>query len=335
MSKFLILGGAGFIGSNFAKYVLNLKHEVIIIDNISTTKMENFTQFEDNDKVELYIRKGKKNVSWHEDGQDGYPKEVDTSTLIKECDYIIHLAASVGVQYVEDNPQETILNNLRMEEDIFYLNENLYQTRPRPIFFASTSEVYGDGDGDGIPFRETDDLRIPAPTNLRWGYACSKLMGEFLLHSYKQPFVIGRFFNVTSRNQLSDYGMVLPNFVENVLVDKPLTIYNQGKAVRSYCHIDDAVEAMYKLITNKKCYGQIFNIGNPENKIDVYGLAKMVNTMAGKGYTNILLDDTSRCNSDINFRVPNIDKIKSYIDWEPKKDLDSIISDMIIKNNEN
>lgn len=326
MSKFLVFGGAGFIGSNFIKYILKLGHEVIIVDNMATSEMESFLQFKDNDKVQLYYRHGKKNISWVENGEDGYPKEVHTSTLIKECNYIIHLAASVGVQYVEDNPQQTILNNLDMEEELFYYNEKC--VTPRPIFFASTSEVYGEGDGRST-FEESDTLQIPCPSNLRWGYACSKLMGEFLLHSYKQPFVIGRFFNVTSRNQLSKYGMVLPNFVENALKGKPLKIYNKGSAIRSYCHVDDAVDAMYKLITNRKCYRQIFNIGNPNNKIDVLGLANMVNSLCRNEYTNIEYDNVSRCISDINFRVPNILKIKSYIDWEPKKDLTNIILDMM------
>ena len=117
-----------------------------------------------------------------------------------------------------------------------------------------------------------------------------------------------------------------------MLVKKILT--GSKTVFSSYCHIDDAVEAMYKLITNRKCYRQIFNIGNPSNKIDVLGLASMVNSLCRNEYTNIDYDDNSRCTTDINLRVPNINKIRDYIDWEPQKDLTSIIVDMMeVKQN--
>lgn len=316
MSKFLILGGAGFIGSNFTKYILNKGHEAIIVDNLSTGSVDNLSQFSDNEKVKIY-----KLVS--------SVKSAKLFEVIASCDYIIHLAASVGVQYVEDNPHHTMINNLDMEKRIFKINEEF----KKPIFFASTSEVYGEGFNTTVnqvdAFRETDTLTIGAPTQTRWGYACSKLMGEFLLHSYTQPFVIGRFFNVTSRNQLSKYGMVLPSFVEKVLNNEPLTVYGIGNAVRCYCHIDDAVDAIYKTITNETCYRQIFNIGNPV-ETSVYDLArKVVEHGNGDKTVPILFDKEARCDTDIKRRVPNIDKIKNYINWAPKKNLDTIILDMI------
>ncbi len=330
MAKFLILGGAGFIGSNFAKYVLDKGHEVIIVDNFSTGNEENIQDFMDDDKVDIYAFNNK-----NTDGYDCYNRKHNISendkplfstlyNIMKSSDYIIHLAASVGVSYVEDNAQSTILNNMEMEQMVFGFNEKLQ----KPIFFASTSEVYGEGLSTQSSFKETDSLLIKPPVETRWGYACSKLMGEFLLHSYTQPFVIGRFFNVTSRNQVSNYGMVLPSFVEQALEKKPLTVYNRGLATRCYCHVDDAVDAMYKLMTTQRCYRQIFNIGNPD-EINVLQLANRVNSLTRNG-NNIIFDDESRCSTDIMRRVPCIDKIKGYIDWKPLKNLDHIIVDMII-----
>jgi len=327
MAKFLILGGAGFIGSNFAKYVLDKGHEVIIVDNFSTGNEENIQDFMENDKVDIYRFRLKRCT----EGYDCYYLKKGRGRgkrqiyeLMEISDYIIHLAASVGVSYVEDNAQSTILNNMEMEQMVFGFNEK-YQ---KPIFFASTSEVYGEGLSTQSSFKETDSLMIKPPVETRWGYACSKLMGEFLLHSYTQPFVIGRFFNVTSRNQVSNYGMVLPSFVEQALEKKPLTIYNRGLATRCYCHIDDAVEAMYKLMTTQRCYRQIFNIGNPD-EVNVLQLANRVNSLTRNG-NNIIFDDESRCSTDIMRRVPCIDKIKGYIDWKPLKNLDHIIVDMIM-----
>ena len=325
MARFLILGGAGFIGSNFTKYVLDKGHEVIIVDNFSTGNEENIQDFMDNDKVDIYRFRLKSCT----EGYDCYNLKKRRSKrqiyeLMDNSDYIIHLAASVGVSYVEDNAQSTILNNMEMEQMVFDFNEK-YQ---KPIFFASTSEVYGEGLTTQSSFKETDSLLIKPPVETRWGYACSKLMGEFLLHSYTQPFVIGRFFNVTSRNQVSNYGMVLPSFVEQALEKKPLTVYNRGLATRCYCHVDDAVDAMYKLMTTQRCYRQIFNIGNPD-EINVLQLANRVNSLTRNG-NNIIFDDESRCSTDIMRRVPCIDKIKGYIDWKPLKNLDHIIVDMII-----
>ena len=286
MAKFLIIGGAGFIGSNFAKYVLSKGHSVYIVDNFSTGNMDNVEEFVSNERVELFkfdgIDETKNTIQVIPDFDAASVTFYTTNLRIlkQRCDYIIHLAASVGVQYVEDNPNKTILNNLEMEQHVFSINEELQ----KPIFFASTSEVYGEGfsraSGEMDDFRETDTLTIGAPTHTRWGYACSKLMGEFLLHSYTQPFVIGRFFNVTSRNQVSDYGMVLPTFVKKALRNEPITIYGTGLAVRCYCHVDDAVRAMYTTITTPRCYRQIFNIGKSV-ETSVYDLASRVRSLVG------------------------------------------------------
>jgi len=304
--KYFILGGSGFIGSNLADYLLKQGHDVMIYDNFITSNEYNLKDA---------FRNGASMCM-----KDGIEFQ------IKNSDFIYHLAASVGVDYVENNPLQTMKNNLEMELSIF----NLCEKYNKPLLFASTSEVYGNS--KEIPFKETQDLSIGNPTRHRYGYACSKLMGEHLAMSSKFPSIIVRFFNVTGPRQLDKYGMVFPTFLNKAKNNERLTIYGDGNQTRCFCHIYDAVDALYKLSINKKCYNQVYNIGNPNNKISMIELAKKINIYF-HNHIDVYMKDYAKQfhknSCDIIHRVPSIDKIKKDIDWEPTRTISNIIEDML------
>lgn len=294
---FFIIGGAGFIGSNLAKYLTTQGHRVLIYDNLLTGRKENL---DDIDYVSCSIKEG-----------------------IEYCDAIFHLAASVGVEYVNGNPMHTMCNNLSLDETVFTLNA-IHQ---KPLLFASTSEVYGNS--TNIPFKETQPLSIGEPSKGRWGYACSKLMGEFLSLHAPFPSVVVRFFNVTGPRQLPDYGMVMPRFVHAGIKGEKLKIYNPN-ATRCYCHIDDVVVVLEKLLIDESCYNQVFNIGNPNNMVTVEELAHRVDELTGHRGTVIYeCSEELRLETDIAMRVPDISKVRDMTGWVPRKDLGDIILDMI------
>lgn len=298
--KYFILGGGGFIGSHYAQYLATRNQEVRILDDFSTGRRNNL------EGVEYRTCSIEEGIEW--------------------CDYIIHLAASVGVEYVTDNVVGCMYNNLELEQKVFTVNA-IHQ---KPLLFASTSEVYGNS--DQVPFRETQDLTIGNPSQGRWGYACSKLMGEFLALHSPFPAVVVRFFNVTGPRQLPDYGMVLPKFIKAGLEGSPIEVYGDGMAVRCFCHVEDAVVALDALITDDDCYNQVFNIGNPTNNITVKALANKVLRMTNGRSTIIMKDFETvfkKNPTDILKRVPSISKIQDKTGWMPSKDMDDIIGDMI------
>jgi len=188
--KIVITGGTGFIGTHLAKMHKKLGDMVVVIDNLSTSTYDEkhpadtFVSFDLSSKSDMY----------------------KLDTVFKEADIVYHLAGSVGVKYVDNDPKDTLRNSFSINNNLFPLFEK-YNSR---VIFASTSEVYGDAD----QARESDTLKIGSPDTLRWGYACGKLMSEFLLKTYNFPSTIVRFFNVTGPGQKSDFGMVLPTFIE-------------------------------------------------------------------------------------------------------------------------
>lgn len=314
MKKYLIMGGTGFIGRNMAEHLLSQGHAVAIIDNGMTS---------DNDTVSRDLSQKYDKLMFSTESRQTY-----VEAMVDWCDYIIHLAASVGVQFVEKNPLKVIENNLAIQKMVFDAND----LAKKPLLFASTSEVYGNT--DELPFKETQDLNIGAPTNGRWSYATTKLMGEFDALHRNFPTVIVRFFNVAGRYQSHIYGgMVIPNFVHKLCNDEPLQIYGDGKQTRCFIHVSDVVYAISKLIVEDKCYGEIFNIGNPDNYTTIANLAEtMVNNFATESTVEYIPYDKKfkSGGSDITKRVPDITKIKSYINWEPKETLLGIIEDAVL-----
>jgi len=289
------LGGAGFIGTHLAKKLIEEGEEVTIVDSLSTSKLPDYE------------------VNFIE----GDIQSMELNELFSSTDIIYYLAGSVGVEYIDKNPSSTLFNNISLMNKLV----PLFEKHQKKVIFSSTSEVYGEG-----PFSEDNNLSIGPPSQLRWGYACAKLMTEFMIKASTFPSVIIRFFNVVGPGQSAEYGMVLPRFIEAAKTGSNLIVYGDGKQVRSFCHIKDAVKAILLLREEEG----IFNIGNStptsigELANAVLRLVKTTSVVQHVPYER----DFSNQHGDIYKRIPNISKIRD-LGYNTEYDLNNIIEDMI------
>jgi UDP-glucose 4-epimerase len=308
--KYLLLGGAGFIGQHLSRELLqNDNNKVWVIDNLSTAKYDR-SEF---DCYQLRYKFSKRDLV-----------TINTehlSSAVEWADVIYHLAGSVGVEHIDKNPSSTLYNNFGILQKIV----PIIKTYNKHIVFASTSEVYGDKPSG--TFKETDPAVIGNPSKLRWGYASVKLTTEFLITASGSPYSIVRFFNVVGPGQLDEYGMVLPKFVKAAKENKPLNVYGDGNQVRCFCHINDAVNILKNIYQHPS---GIYNIGNDSpvtinqlasTVIDVTKSQSVINHIP---YKNVF----SEHHGDILRRVPNIDKI-TQLGYNINYNLENIIRDMI------
>ncbi len=311
----LITGGAGFIGSHLADALLQEGHAVSIIDDLSTGSIDNIS---------------------HLKGTRGFDYVIDTVTnepvlaeLIDRSDVVFHLAAAVGVKLIVEEPVHTIETNVHGTEVVLkHANK-----KKKLVFIASTSEVYGKS--ADVPFREDADLVMGATAKHRWAYACSKAIDEFLALAYykekKLPVIIVRLFNTVGPRQTGQYGMVLPTFVRQALAGHPLTVFGDGTQSRSFTYVGDVVDALIKLAAEPSAIGQVFNIGNG-HEITIEQLAEKVRNMTGSrsDIVKIPYDEAYESGfEDMPRRVPDIGKIHRAIGYEPRVELDDIISRVI------
>jgi UDP-glucose 4-epimerase len=313
--KILITGGAGFIGSHLAEKLIAQNNTVSIIDNLSTGKLSNISHL-----------KGREDFSY---SIDSVLNKKTLEQLIKESDQIYHLAAAVGVKYIIDNPLLSLQTNIKGTENVLEF-ANKYKKK---VLLASTSEIYGKS--DAVPFKEEDN-RILGSTHIsRWSYSSAKAVDEFFALAFyrekKLPIVIVRCFNTVGPRQSGQYGMVLPKFVKNALLNHPLTIYGDGKQSRCFADVEDVVDGMIKLMHDKKAEGKIFNIGSTE-EISIEELArrikKMTNSKSKIEY--IKYDDAYEEGfEDMQRRVPDLTKINKMINYVPRFKLDDILNRVI------
>ena len=312
----LITGGAGFIGSSLAKSLLKDGHDISIVDNFSTSRLSNILDiFNDITFMEMDLAALESEC------------KVDIEYLISKADVVYHLAASIGVKLIHEEPSATLHNSLNINRNLFPLFEK-YQTK---VIFSSTSEVYGETrSSEGS--KESDHLEIYPPNITRGSYACSKLMSEFLIKSYTFPNVITRFFNIVGPTQLPDYGHVVPRFMQQIEVGGHLTVYGNGQQVRSFCDIRDAVE-MLKLLIDDIHDNEIYNIGNDKNKCTMNELADVcIRVVGDNNYVEHVPFDVAfgdQC-GEIYIRYPNTDKIKQY--YECKYSLEDILEGMLCEH---
>ena len=320
--RVFITGGAGFIGSQLVKALLEDGHRVKVLDNLCTGRIEN---------IEAFL--GNKNFEFIEEtvtNRDAVRPLVDWS------DHVYHLAAPVGVKYIMDNPVLTILDNVR---GIDVVLEACHQYGKR-VLVASTSEVYGRSldflDESGVGKLSEDDYRIEGSTNNhRWAYANTKALDEFLALAYHKQHgleaVVVRFFNTVGPDQLSNYGMVIPNFVEKALTGDDVVVFGSGEQKRSFLHVKDAIRAIRGLMDTGKGVGQVFNVGNPF-EISMNELAaKIISKTGGKSKVKHLDYETAygKGFEDMMRRTADITKLRTTLGFEIEYDLDAILDDVI------
>jgi UDP-glucose 4-epimerase len=313
--RYLITGGAGFIGSHLAEELLRRGNEVYVVDDLSTGSINNIRHLKTHDRFHYVI--------------DSCANTHLMAELVDGCDKIYHLAAAVGVKLIVESPVRTIETNIRLTEIML----NLANKKKRPIFVASTSEVYGKS--EQFPFNEDGELVMGATTKGRWSYACSKAIDEFLAIAYwkekRLPTVVARLFNTVGPRQTGQYGMVVPNFVRQALAGQPITVYGDGKQSRCFTHVSDVVRALIGLMDHDPAFGHVFNIGS-NVEITIGDLAKQVREMCGSKseIVNIPYEKAYEQGfEDMPRRVPDLAKIKSAIGWQPTIALPQILTDVI------
>ena len=311
--KYLITGGAGFIGSHLTDLLRERDDEVVILDNLSTGNVNNLVGHE----------RGVRFVP----GSVLDPLLVDE--LIEECDVVVHLAAAVGVRLIVEKPLHSFQTNIKGSENVL---EAALRYRKK-VLIASTSEIYGKN--LKAPFSEDDDRVLGSTRVLRWGYSTSKAVDEILAFAYHRerglPTVIVRFFNTVGPRQTGAYGMVIPRLVGQALEGKPLTVYGSGKQSRCFGHVKDVVRAVQLLLDEPRAEGDVFNIGGTE-EVTILDLAHRIRDVIGSSSEIEFVPYDEAYESgfeDMQRRVPDIAKIGGLVGWKPTYDLDQIIADVI------
>jgi UDP-glucose 4-epimerase len=317
--KILITGGAGFIGSHLADRLLEMGNEVFVVDDLSTGSLENVEQNQNQEKFHLVV--------------DTILNEAVMNELVFKCDQIYHMAAAVGVKLIMNRPVETLETNVKGTEMILML-ANRYKKK---VLIASSSEVYGkvmDGENTSLLVEDTDRL-MGSTTKRRWAYACSKALDEFLALAYyeekKLPAIITRLFNTVGPRQTGQYGMVVPNFVQKALINKPITVYGGGSQSRSFTYIADVIDVLIKLMAEPEAVGKIFNVGN-EEEVTIKDLALMVKEMTGSSSEIEYISYEKAYGpgyEDMQRRCPDITRLKDFMHFKPKTDLKGIIQSVI------
>jgi UDP-glucose 4-epimerase len=315
VTKTLITGGAGFIGSHLAEALLAQGQQVVAVDNLSTGRMENIAGLMDRPQFQLVC--------------ETILNETVMDRLASECDVIYHLAAVVGVELIVQDPIHTIETNLHGTEMMLRLALRYH----KKILLASSSEVYGKS--DEIPFHEDADRVMGPTTKSRWCYAESKAMDEFLALAYHKqfetPIIICRFFNTAGPRQTGMYGMVIPRLVQQALAGQPLTVYGDGQQSRCFCNVQDTVRAVLALASEPRAVGEIFNVGNRE-EITILDLARRVLARSGsRSEIKLVPYDQAYEDGfeDMRRRVPDTQKIKATVGWQPTISLDETLDQVI------
>jgi UDP-glucose 4-epimerase len=312
--KYLITGGAGFVGSHLADKLHREGHDIVVIDDLSTGRYSNVAHLEGQERFQLII--------------DTVLNDSLMERLIRDTDRVFHMASAVGVKLIMEQPVKTI-------ETIFGGTEVVlkYCSRYRKrVLIPSTSEVYGKG--TTVPFSEEDDVLTGATSKHRWAYACAKALDEFLaLAHWKEtrlPVVVVRLFNTVGPRQTGQYGMVVPNFIKAALKNEPIMIHGDGTQSRCFGHVLDVVEGLAKLPENPHCFGQVINIGNDE-EVTIQQLAERAIKMTGsKSEIKYISYDEAYGEGfeDMQRRVPNLAKANKLIGFKPTRTLVNIIEDV-------
>jgi UDP-glucose 4-epimerase len=309
--RYLITGGAGFIGSHLAERLLQRGDHVVLLDNLSTGSVENIRHLKTSGRMQYHL--------------DNIENRQLLAELVDDADIIVHLAAAVGVKLIVESPVRTIETNVNGTQLIL---EAACKKR-KLVLTASTSEVYGKS--TQVPFHEEADLVLGPTTKGRWSYAASKALDEFLALSYwkekKLPVIVVRLFNTVGPRQTGRYGMVLPNFVKSALDNTAISIYGNGKQSRCFCDVRDTVEGLVRLMDTDRAIGEVINVGNTE-EITIEGLAQKVKerTRSSSPIEYVPYDKAYEPGfEDMMRRVPAVEKLQALTGFRPQTPLNEII----------
>ena len=315
MAHCLVTGGAGFIGSHLSERLLELGHDVTVLDDLSTGRAENLAAVADHPRLRMQT--------------GSITDPVVLAEAVRGIDVIYHMAAAVGAKLVADDPVRTIETNIFPTELLLRMAA---QSGTR-FFLASTSEVFGKNPKER--WTEEDDLHFGPTSKPRWAYGCSKAIDEFLALAYHGkfdlPVVVGRFFNVVGPRQVGHYGMVIPRFVERALRGDPVVVYDDGEQIRCFAHVKEVVECIIRVVETPAAQGRVFNIGN-DQPVSIRQLAESVIRLA-ESDSSIEFMPYNKAYSDnfedVRRRIPDLTRLQETIDQTPSMSLDDILRDVI------
>ncbi len=310
--KYLITGGAGFIGSHLSEALVARGDSVIVVDNLSTGKNEVVPSVE---FIQGSIFDGKL-----------------MDSLVSKVDHVLHLAAAVGVFNIVNKPLDSLMTNIKGTEIMLELCDKY----KKPILITSTSEVYGKN--NTVPLNEESDRVLGSPLKSRWSYSEAKAIDESMAYFYHQEkgLVVRliRLFNTVGPRQVGHYGMVVPRFVSAAVSGTTLSVYGSGEQIRCFCHVSDAVRALLLVMDSDKAIGEVFNVGNNQ-QISIMELAKKVIAVTGSTSSIEMVAYEKAYPAgfeDMERRVPDISKIERVLGWKPQIGLEQIIKDIAAHN---
>lgn len=308
----LVTGGAGFIGSHLVEQLVRLNRHVTVIDDLSTGRRSNLDDVP-TDHVDVIADRVSEAMPRFEPGA---------------FDEIYHLAASVGVRLVIEQPIETIQNNI--DQTTIVLDHAA--AAGTPVLIASTSEVYGKS--TKTPFREDDDVVYGPTIYSRWSYACSKAIDEYLALAHHRrhglPVVIARFFNTVGPRQVGRYGMVVPRFVERAIAHESLEVHGDGRQTRCFCDVRDVVELLPRMLAEPRCHGGVFNVGRDE-AITIDELARLICRTLNREAPIVHVPYEEAFGEgfdDLRHRQPDLSRLRSCVPFAPRIDLAQTILDL-------
>jgi len=313
--RYLITGGAGFIGSHLADRLLGRGDEVVALDDLSTGSPHNVEHLSEHPRFSL-VR-----------GSILEPKDLERT--VPGADVVVHLAAAVGVKLIVERPLESLITNIRGTEQVL---EAVSATDAK-ILVASTSEIYGKN-ATG-PLHEDSNRILGSPFKARWSYSSAKAIDEILARAYWRDrgvrSIVIRLFNTVGPRQTGRYGMVLPRFVRRALRGEDLQVYGDGTQRRSFCHVADSVGAIVALLDEPDAVGDVFNIG-ALNEISIRELAGRIveETDSTSSIVSVPYDVAYEEGfEDMERRIPDIARISRVTGWTPQLSLERIIGDVI------
>ncbi|WP_405878059.1 GDP-mannose 4,6-dehydratase [Streptomyces sp. NBC_01136] len=313
--KYLITGGAGFIGSHLVDALVARGEPVVVLDDLSTGRLENLATAREQGHFQFV----------HGSVLDA--PLVDK--LMRECSVVVHLAAAVGVKLIVEQPLNSFTVNTKGAETVIG-SAHRYDRR---VILASTSEIYGKNSSG--PLKETADRILGSPSVPRWSYSTAKAVDEILAELYRREYglrsTIVRFFNTVGPRQSPAYGMVIPRFSRQAVRGEPLTVYGTGLQSRCFLHVADVVEALLPLIDLPEAVGETFNIGSDE-EITILDLAERTIARAKSTSSVRRLSYREAYGpefEDMERRVPDTTKLRAFTGWRPRRNLDDVLADAV------
>jgi UDP-glucose 4-epimerase len=313
--RYLITGGAGFIGSHLVDSFTTRGDSVLVLDDFSTGRTENLEHVEDSDLVEIV---------------EGSVLDGDlVDDLIGSVDACIHLASAVGVQLVVSRPLDSLRRNIRGNDIVI----SSAARHDRRLLFASTSEIYGKHSSGALS--EDSDRIVGPPQTLRWSYATAKSFGEALVYSHvkeeRSRMSVVRLFNTVGPRQTGAYGMVLPRLVRQALRGDDLTVYGNGTQSRCFGHVLDVVHGMTLVADEERSVGEAFNIG-AQTETAIIELAGKVIEQTGSSSRIKLVPYEEAYDEgfeELGRRKPDTTKLERLTGWQASRTVEEAIDDVV------